>query len=159
MEQVREAIGVTLSILCSNIRLHSSFARDYSHEGGNSDVDNPLKEENWVLFLTERASDVVTNIQNASQSDNLEIPAQTTLQNGSLNGDTQDDVKWMETVLICRIILYILLQHLKSLIDQYTSFFCVAISFYHLNLEVWKIFLFTGCYCGISLSCNFPAGM
>ncbi|KAJ9173841.1 hypothetical protein P3X46_016937 [Hevea brasiliensis] len=90
--QVREAIGVTMSILCSNIRLH------HSSEGANADFDNLLKEENWVLFLTERASDVVTNIQKTSPLDNLEIPTRTVPQNGSLNGDAQDDVKWMETL-------------------------------------------------------------
>ncbi|KDP36327.1 hypothetical protein JCGZ_09542 [Jatropha curcas] len=95
--QVREAIGVTLSILCSNVRLHSSFAHNHSSEGANVDVDNQLKEENWVLVLTERASDMVTNIQKTSPLDNLEIPTRTVPQNGSLNADAQDDVKWMET--------------------------------------------------------------
>ncbi|XP_050236349.1 proteasome activator subunit 4 [Mercurialis annua] len=91
--QVREAIGVTLSILCSNIRLHSSLTQNHS-----SDSDNQLKEENWVVLLTERASDMVTNIQKTSPADNLEIPTRTASQNGSLNGDAQDDVKWMETL-------------------------------------------------------------
>ncbi|KAH9652583.1 proteasome activator subunit 4 [Citrus sinensis] len=70
---VREAIGVTLSVLCSNIRLHASFSHEYSHEGVNSDIDNYLKEERWVQFLTERASESVTNIQNNNHSDNLEL--------------------------------------------------------------------------------------
>eukprot|EP00257_Ricinus_communis_P023552 XP_015583567.1 proteasome activator subunit 4 [Ricinus communis] len=96
--QVREAIGVTLSILCSNIRLHSSLAQNHSSEGAKAQVDDQLKEENWVLVLTERASDVVTNIQKTSPADNLEIPTRTVPQNGSLNGDAQDDVKWMETL-------------------------------------------------------------
>uniref|UniRef100_A0A2C9WGL5 Proteasome activator Blm10 middle HEAT repeats region domain-containing protein n=1 Tax=Manihot esculenta TaxID=3983 RepID=A0A2C9WGL5_MANES len=93
-----EAIGVTLSILCSNIRLHLSIAHNHSSEDANADFDKLLKEENWVLFLTERASDVVTNIQKTSPLDNLEIPTRTVPQNGSLNGDAQDDVKWMETL-------------------------------------------------------------
>ena len=105
-EQVREAIGVTLSVLCSNIRLQLSSAHDYSHEGG-SEIDNQLKEEKWVFVLTDRASDVVTNIQNTSPADNLETDGHIALQNRSLNGDALDDVKWMETVLIFRINLYL----------------------------------------------------
>ncbi|CAK7323879.1 unnamed protein product [Dovyalis caffra] len=95
--QVREAIGVTLSVLCTNIRLQLSSAHDYSCEGGK-DIDNQLKEEKWVLILTDRASDVVTNIQNTSPADNMETAGHIALQNGSLNGDAQDDVKWMETL-------------------------------------------------------------
>ncbi|KAH9652585.1 proteasome activator subunit 4 [Citrus sinensis] len=94
---VREAIGVTLSVLCSNIRLHASFSHEYSHEGVNSDIDNYLKEERWVQFLTERASESVTNIQNNNHSDNLEVSANCSTQNGHLKGDSQDDVKWMES--------------------------------------------------------------
>ncbi|KAL9382859.1 hypothetical protein Peur_023182 [Populus x canadensis] len=95
--QVREAIGVTLAVLCSNIRLHLSSAHDYSCEEA-SETDNQLKEEKWVLILTHRATDVVTNIQNTSPADNLETAGHTAFQNGSLNGDAQDDVKWMETL-------------------------------------------------------------
>lgn len=95
---VREAIGVTLSVLCSNIRLHASFSHEYSHEGGNSGIDNYLKEERWAQFITERASEAVTNIQNNNQSDNLEMSANTSTQNGHLKGDSLDDVKWMESL-------------------------------------------------------------
>ena len=38
------------------------------------------------------------SIQNASQSDKMEIPAEISPDNGLGNGDSQDDVKWMETV-------------------------------------------------------------
>jgi proteasome activator subunit 4 len=97
--QVREAIGVTLSVLCSNIRLYASSHPDHSHEGGNSDVNYQHKEGSWVKFLIERASELVMNIQNTSQSDNLETTTDARDQNGHLNGDSKDDVKWMETVL------------------------------------------------------------
>ena len=103
MGQVREAIGVTLSILCSNIRLHLSLAQDHLSDGAYAEVVNLLKDENWVVLLTERASDVVTNIQKTSPSDNLETPTRTVPENDILNGDAQDDVKWMETVLKSRI--------------------------------------------------------
>lgn len=98
--QVREAIGVTLSVVCSNIRLYASFDRDHSHEGENRDVDNQLQEKSWVQFLIERASEVVMNIQQTNQADSLENKMNISYQNGHQNGDSQDDVKWMETVLI-----------------------------------------------------------
>ena len=39
MEQVREAVGVTLSVLCSNLCLHFSFGGNHSQEveKGNND--------------------------------------------------------------------------------------------------------------------------
>lgn len=91
-------------MLCSNIRLHASFSHEYSHEGRNSGIDNYLKEERWAQFITERASEAVTNIQNNNQSDNLEMSANTSTQNGHLKGDSLDDVKWMESVLIFIIV-------------------------------------------------------
>ncbi|XP_040985740.1 proteasome activator subunit 4-like isoform X1 [Juglans microcarpa x Juglans regia] len=96
--QVREAIGVTLSVLCSNIQLYASLECDHSLERENTDVNYRLKEGSWVRFLIDRASELVVNIQNTSQSDNLETPADERHQNRRLNGDSKDDVKWMETI-------------------------------------------------------------
>ncbi|GAV74776.1 DUF3437 domain-containing protein [Cephalotus follicularis] len=96
--QVREAVGVTLSVLCSNIRVYTSTGHDHSNEVENSNINNQLKEEKWVQMLTERASEMVTSIQNASQFDGMENSADTSPQNGYLHNDSQDDVKWMETV-------------------------------------------------------------
>ncbi|KAI8012454.1 Proteasome activator subunit 4 [Camellia lanceoleosa] len=92
--QVREAIGVTLSVLCSNIRLHTSFS-DHHSDGGD---DFKIEERSWDQFLAERASELVTNIRNASQSDKMEISTDTSPDNGIVNGDSKDDVKWMETL-------------------------------------------------------------
>ena len=91
---MREAIGVTLSVLCSNIRLHSTFTNYHSYDGD----DYKVEERSWDHFLIERASEHVMSIQNASQSDKMEIPTEMTPDNGLVNGDSQDDVKWMETV-------------------------------------------------------------
>ncbi|GLT79522.1 hypothetical protein SLA2020_510070 [Shorea laevis] len=96
--QVREAIGVTLSVLCSNIRLYMSSVQYHSHEREIIDVDSQLKEENWVQLLTERASELVVNIQNSSLCDILNPSADADTPNGYQNGDSQDDVKWMETL-------------------------------------------------------------
>lgn len=59
-----------------------------------------MKDESWVQFLTDRAAEAVVNIQIASQSDKAVNPIETSSQNGHLDGDSQDDMKWMETVLI-----------------------------------------------------------
>ncbi|KAL5071695.1 hypothetical protein RYX36_022582 [Vicia faba] len=107
--QVREALGVTLSVLCSNIRLYHSS--DHDNAGGertkNVD-DNLIKDESWVQYLTERAAEAVVNIQIASQSDKAVNPIDSSSQNGHVEGDSQDDMKWMETLL------YFIISSLKS---------------------------------------------
>lgn len=97
MDQVRESIGVTLSVLCSNIRLNASFTSNSLHEEGNLE-DGRLEGGSWDRFLVERASELVVNIQNANQSDNMEISSDTS--SDLSNGTCQDDIKWMETVII-----------------------------------------------------------
>ncbi|KAG4920653.1 hypothetical protein JHK84_049501 [Glycine max] len=106
--QVREALGVTLSILCSNIRLYHSSRHDNAQDERNNDVDSLMKDESWVQFLTERAAEAVVNIQIATQSDKVVNPVDTNSQNGHLDGDSQDCIKWMETLL------YFIISSLKS---------------------------------------------
>ncbi|KAJ8754928.1 hypothetical protein K2173_015440 [Erythroxylum novogranatense] len=96
--QVREAIGITLSVLCSNIRLHSAFPHGYSAEKGESTMKNQLNEESWVPSLTKRATDLIPTIQNCSHLEIVDTQPSSSFQNGFLNGDAQDDVKWMETL-------------------------------------------------------------
>jgi len=57
-----------------------------------------MKDESWVQFLTERATQAVVNIQIATQSDKVVNPVDGSSQNGHVDGDSQDDMKWMETV-------------------------------------------------------------
>ncbi len=102
MGQVRETIGVTLSVLCSNIQLYALADHHHSHEGGNNDVNNGLMKS-WIQFLTERASQVLMNIQNASHCVNLETSKNISAPDVHLNGDSQDDDKWMETVTLLKI--------------------------------------------------------
>lgn len=97
VHQVRESIGVTLSVLCSNLRLHANFSDSNLHEGN-------LKAGSWDKFLVERASELVANIQHASLSDNMEIAEGTSSEKGFSSGDSLDDVKWMETVLFLKLI-------------------------------------------------------
>ncbi|XP_042519744.1 proteasome activator subunit 4 isoform X2 [Macadamia integrifolia] len=96
--QVREAIGVALSVLCSNIRLRESFTPLHTQEEAQNNVDNSSRRESWHKLLTERASEVAVNIQNASQFDNLENSAEITSENGISNDDSWEDIKWMETM-------------------------------------------------------------
>lgn len=91
-------------MLCSNIQLYASLGCDHSLERENTDVNYWLKEGSWVRFLIDRASELVVNIQNNSQSDNLETLTDEMHQDRRLNGDSKDDVKWMETVLIFRLV-------------------------------------------------------
>ena len=96
---MREGLGVTLSVLCSNIRLYRLSQDNNSYDGRNSNIDSFLKDENWVQFLTERAVKAVVNIQNATQYDKVVNAMDTSPQNGHLSSDSQDDIKWTETVL------------------------------------------------------------
>ncbi|KAK6934676.1 Proteasome activator Blm10, mid region [Dillenia turbinata] len=79
---VREAIGINLCIVCSNIRLYVRFADNDTKEAGDMSLDFQLKGGSWVKFLTEQASDTAINIQNANHSDSLQIPTDFTSENG-----------------------------------------------------------------------------
>ncbi|XP_022716625.1 proteasome activator subunit 4 isoform X7 [Durio zibethinus] len=128
--QVREAIGVTLSVLCSNIRLHVSSSQDRSNERGKTDINNQLKEENWVQLLIERASEVVVNIQNSGLSDVLDTSTDINSKNGYQNGDSQDDVKWMETLF------HFIISTLKSGRSSYLLDVIVGLLYPVISLQV-----------------------
>ena len=72
-----------------------SYQQKHPSEEGRTDVDSQLKEENWFKLISARASGAVTNIQQASISDSMDTSADVDME----NGDSLDDVKWMETVL------------------------------------------------------------
>lgn len=96
-QQVREAIAVSLSVLCSNIRLHAYVNKDYSFEAGKNNM-NLNNADSWDKLLQERASELVVAIQNANPSDNMENLAETNTLSGS-DSNSPDDVQWMETVI------------------------------------------------------------
>ncbi|KAL5079035.1 hypothetical protein RYX36_007456 [Vicia faba] len=58
--------------------------------------------------ILQRAAEAVVNIQIASQSDKAVNPIDSSSQNGHVDGDSQDDMKWMETLL------YFIISSLKS---------------------------------------------
>ncbi|KAM3223043.1 proteasome activator subunit 4 [Capsicum annuum] len=96
--QVRESIGVTLSVLCSNIRLQGSCNLVHPHEVGTSSVHRKVEAGNWDHYLVERASELVVKIQNFSQSDTLDVQTDRISDNGVSSEQSHDDVKWMETL-------------------------------------------------------------
>ncbi|KAM3302669.1 proteasome activator subunit 4 [Capsicum chacoense] len=96
--QVRESIGVTLSVLCSNIRLQGSCNLVHPHEVGTSSVHRKVEAGNWDHNLVERASELVVKIQNFSQSDTLDVQTDRISDNGVSSEQSHDDVKWMETL-------------------------------------------------------------
>lgn len=104
LEQVRESIGVTLSVLCSNIRLQGSCNLVHPHEVGTSSVHRKVEAGNWDHYLVERASELVVKIQNFSQSDTLDVQTDRISDNGVSSEQSHDDVKWMETVQSAEII-------------------------------------------------------
>lgn len=95
--QVREAVGVTLSVLCSNMRLHALSIPTPSH-GAVGDMDKIFRVKHWDEFLIQRASELAVAIQNFNQSDNSLSLGDLTCENGSSNAELQEDIKWMETM-------------------------------------------------------------
>ncbi|KAK9152276.1 hypothetical protein Syun_010585 [Stephania yunnanensis] len=94
--QVREAIGVALSVLCSNIRLRESFILSICDKG-ETKADDFTGWQNWGQDLTQRASELAVNIQNTLQSDHSEFQGNKTYISEHSNNESQD-VKWMETM-------------------------------------------------------------
>lgn len=99
---MREAIGVTLSVLCSNLRLCASCGDDNLQEVGASTSDTSAAGS-WDQYLVKRASELVTKIQNVSATESLEIPTLKISENGMSSEHSKDDVRWMETVFFLSI--------------------------------------------------------
>ncbi|KAJ6818123.1 proteasome activator subunit 4 [Iris pallida] len=94
--QVREVIGVTLSVLCSNMRLFATFDHTHSEEAGHCMGESP-KSENWAQILIEEASKSASNIQSANHSEIMETTTDATHENGSINTEIEADLRRMET--------------------------------------------------------------
>ncbi|XP_042004596.1 proteasome activator subunit 4-like [Salvia splendens] len=95
--QVREAIGVTLSVLCSNLRLCPTCGSGHLQEVGASTSDISTTGS-WDQYLVKRASELVIKIQSISASESLEIPTKPIKENGLSSEDSKDDIRWMETL-------------------------------------------------------------
>ncbi|OAY78065.1 Proteasome activator subunit 4 [Ananas comosus] len=99
VEYVREAVGVMLSVLCSNMRLFATSGLDHLSEGtvGDAYMFEPPQKKNWAKSLTERASELSINIQNANLSNRMQS-ADSAHENGFTNAEIEADVKRMETL-------------------------------------------------------------
>lgn len=99
LRQVREVIGITLSVLCSNLRLSATFGQTHSINYGDSRMVESPQRDDWATVLTDRASELAMNIQS------MESLADMADENGSINMEAQADVRRMETVFILVISL------------------------------------------------------
>lgn len=101
MEQVREAIGVTLSVICSNMRLSktSEPLREVTGDTVMSDATASACE-NWAKLVTEKAHELSFNIQSTNQSNKIDSTLESAQGTGLKDTDTED-AKTMETVCLC----------------------------------------------------------
>ncbi|XP_038972814.1 proteasome activator subunit 4 isoform X1 [Phoenix dactylifera] len=97
--QVRESIGVALSVVCSNKRLFATSKQTCLQEvEGDIDMVESPQKENWAELLMERASELARNIQSANQSDRIDSMVDLIHENGYTNSKAKADVKTMETM-------------------------------------------------------------
>lgn len=94
---VREAIGVTLSVLCSNMRLFSISSHTRVQEGDHEMIESPQRDD-WAKIIIETGLTSAANIQSANQLEVLETATDVTHENGHANLESQTDVKRMETI-------------------------------------------------------------
>lgn len=97
---MREAIGVTLSVICSNLRLNAHFVNRSSEkvdDSGSLIVGFP--QEDWAKLLTDGISVLAMSILNTNNFDSMDITGEFSLENGSTSKEVKDDVRRMETVL------------------------------------------------------------
>ncbi|PKA50502.1 hypothetical protein AXF42_Ash013716 [Apostasia shenzhenica] len=94
--QVREAIGVALSVLCSNLRLFMMYSSKHPQRVGDN-VLMKLRAEEWVKVLMERASESAINIQSSSQLDGFETSSDFH-ENGFANTEAKTDIRRLETM-------------------------------------------------------------
>ncbi|KAK1310134.1 hypothetical protein QJS10_CPA08g01897 [Acorus calamus] len=106
--QVREAIGVALCVLCSNMRLYASFSRMHSLDQGFNKMSDSLEREPWAVLLTDQVSELAIQIQRASQTENNESMGDFTFINGFTNSESTANVRRMETLF------HVLISSLKS---------------------------------------------
>jgi proteasome activator subunit 4 len=96
--QIREAIGVTICIACSNMRLSRLFGHGDSLDvSGDVSMTEQTGSENWSKQLTDGATELSISIQN-NISKQLESTPDSVTENG-LDKKEEADVKRMETVL------------------------------------------------------------
>ncbi|WOL13929.1 proteasome activator subunit 4 isoform X2 [Canna indica] len=96
--QVREAIGVTLAVLCSNLRLNAASVHPSSEKMDTGSVAGLTRKEDSVNLLTEGVSELAINILSTNHSDSMDITGDLNLENVSINKEVKADVRRMETM-------------------------------------------------------------
>uniref|UniRef100_A0A0E0LAS8 Proteasome activator subunit 4 n=1 Tax=Oryza punctata TaxID=4537 RepID=A0A0E0LAS8_ORYPU len=95
--QIREAIGVTICIACSNMRLSRLFGHGNSPDvSGDVSMTEQTGSENWSKQLTDGATELSISIQN-NISKQLESTPDSVTENG-LDKKEEADAKRMETI-------------------------------------------------------------
>ncbi|KAL5200763.1 hypothetical protein ABZP36_021966 [Zizania latifolia] len=95
--QVREAIGVTMCVACSNMRLSELLGHENSPDVcGDVRMAEQTGNENWSKQLTDGATELSVSIQN-SISKQLEATLDSATENG-LDKKEEADTKRMETI-------------------------------------------------------------
>ncbi|KAJ4793820.1 Proteasome activator subunit 4 [Rhynchospora pubera] len=95
--QVREAIGVTLSVICSNMRLLKTSEPLREVTGDTVMSEAASTYENWAKLITEKARELSFNIQNTSQSNKMDSTLESVRESGLEDTETTD-AKTMETI-------------------------------------------------------------
>lgn len=90
--QVREAIGVALAILCSNLRL-------WAHRGDDKPDGETTMLEHWVRCLVDRAHEIAMDIQKFNHFEDMPNAVDSVTEGSSGNTEILKDVKRMETIL------------------------------------------------------------
>lgn len=98
MEQVREAVGVTLCVLCSNVQLHSIYSSLDLNLRESSGVGDEIFGDSRSRLLSDEATERAIRIQKTTHSDHIDAEADVIPENG-ITKDSEEDVKWMETVM------------------------------------------------------------
>ncbi|KAJ3694711.1 hypothetical protein LUZ60_000088 [Juncus effusus] len=98
--QVREAIGVALSVICSNLRIYESSKRE-DDKSGDSVMSEKMSSgcEDWAKVLIERADELCRNILKANQASKMDNKIEALEQdNNGDNAEAESDAKTMETI-------------------------------------------------------------
>ncbi|OAY75058.1 Proteasome activator subunit 4 [Ananas comosus] len=92
--QVRESIGTTLSIICSNMRLFALFGDKHLKEAAEDiNMVEPPEKENWAKILMEGAFELSKNI-----IANLHTKVNSDSSHGIMNTAVEADIRRMETI-------------------------------------------------------------
>lgn len=97
--QVREAVGVALCVVSSNLSLHMNSAQNHPNVIGNNALKDAPEIMDWSALLSEQAASRAVKIQNTLHSSDVEMLGSAVDHENGSKDDYEEDVKWMETTL------------------------------------------------------------